>query len=226
VVGGAVLPRYLLPVFPLLYLALAMLLDRLPRWAARSFVAVAASLFVASWFINPPYPFPYEDNLAYADFVRLHEQAARFLARQPGRPRILTAWPGTDELSRPFLGYVAAPLRVVPMRGFSPADFRLIAPGSFDVLYLYSRQWNPPDNWLTHLPVFRSQIQRLFHFTPSISDPALRAAYHLRCLAVFRRRGQWVKIYSTQPRFGPRVKSCPADRKSPPLDSQSHGGYI
>ncbi len=196
VIGGAVLSRYLLPVFPALYLALVIWINRLPRAAARSVVVGVAVLFVAAWFINPPYPFPYEDNLAYSEFIRLHQQAARFLARQTGRPRILTAWPATDELSHPILGYINQPLRVVRIRGFSPADFQSVSPDSFDLLYLYSRQWNPPRNWLSHAPFFRRKIQKLFNYVPTVSGKNLAARYHLHRIAIFRDRGQWVKIYA------------------------------
>ena len=74
----------------------------------------AAACFVASWFLNPPYPFPLEDNLAYADFIRLHQQGAQFLAslsegssrEQGSSPRILTAWravPRADPVRRIFI---------------------------------------------------------------------------------------------------------------------------
>ena len=123
-VGGAILPRYLLPVMPLFYLATVGMAARLPRFPARLILAAAAACFVWSWFINPPYPFPFEDNLAYADFIRLHEQAAHFLESQPGQPRILTAWPATDELTKPWQGYVEQPLDVVPAQGFAPQDLK------------------------------------------------------------------------------------------------------
>src|SRR5256885_16127577 len=63
--GGAVLERYLLPVLPILYAAIAAALTVYSRWAR---VASAAALFAglaAGNFINPPYPFPYENNLAF-----------------------------------------------------------------------------------------------------------------------------------------------------------------
>ena len=97
VVGGAILPRYLLPVMPLFYLATVAMVTRLPRFPSRVILIATAAFFVWAWFINPPYPFPFEDNLAYADYIRLHQQAAHYLELQPGQPRILTAWPASDE---------------------------------------------------------------------------------------------------------------------------------
>ena len=194
--GGAILPRYLLPVLPLFYLVAVALVTRLPRFPARLILAAAAACFVWAWFINPPYPFPFEDNLAYADFIRLHEQAAHFLEAQPGQPRILTAWPATDELTKPFLGYVRRPLRVVPVQGFAPQDFADVPPESFDLLYLYSRRWEPPGNWVARFPGWLRVQGRYFDYHPQVAAQALVARYHLRLLAEMEHRGQWVRIYS------------------------------
>jgi Dolichyl-phosphate-mannose-protein mannosyltransferase len=195
-VGGAVLPRYLLPIFPVLYLALVARIDGLPRAASRMILAMTAACFIAAWFINPPYPYPYEDNLAYAAFVRLQAKAGGFLEAEPGHPRILTAWPATDELSKPFLGYVSQPLRLVRVSGFGLQDFRGISPGSFDILFLYSRKWDPPGNWIRRIPVYRGTLERLFDYEPSASEQALEKTYGLHRVATFEERGQWVKIYS------------------------------
>jgi 4-amino-4-deoxy-L-arabinose transferase-like glycosyltransferase len=194
-VGGAVLPRYLLPIFPPLVLIAVALIWRLPRAAARSVMLLVAGCFVWAWFLNPPYPFPFEDNLAYADFIRLHEQAAQFLEAQPGNGRILTAWPASDELSHPFLGYVRRPLNVVSVEGFGRHEFDRVSPESFDCLYLYSRYWEPSNNWLRSFPWLQRLQERYFQYQPQIAEQELAARYHLRLLARFQWRGQWVRIY-------------------------------
>ncbi len=196
VVGGAILPRYLLPVFPVLILAAVMLVWRLPRWLARALCLATAAGFMAGWFINPPYPFPFEDNLAYADFVRLHQEAARFLEGRPGQPRILTAWPADEELARPALGYVQHPLQVVPLSGFSADNFQGVSAESFELVYLYSRQWNPPTNWMSRLPAWENLQGRYFDYRPQALDNALITRYHLELVRQFERRGQWVRIYA------------------------------
>jgi 4-amino-4-deoxy-L-arabinose transferase-like glycosyltransferase len=195
-VGGAILPRYLLPVLPLFYLVAVALVMRLPRFPARLILAATAACFVWAWFINPPYPFPFEDNLAYADFIRLHEQAARILETQPGQPRILTAWPATDELTQPFLGYVRRPLRVAPVQGFAPQEFADVPPESFDLLYLYSRRWEPPGNWVARFPGWLRAQGRYFDYHLQVGDAVLVAHYHLRLQAEIKHHGQWVRIYS------------------------------
>jgi hypothetical protein len=180
----------------LFYLVAVALVMRLPRFLARLILAAAAACFVWAWFINPPYPFPFEDNLAYVDVIRLHKQAAHFLETQPGQPRILTAWPATDELTEPFLGYVRRPLRVVPVQGFAPQEVADVPPESFDLLYFYSRRWEPPGNWVARFPGWLRWQGQYFDYHPQVATQDLAAHYHLRLLAEMERRGQWVRIYS------------------------------
>lgn len=197
-VGGAILPRYLLPIFPLFILATIIHVWRLPRGLARGVCLAAAGCYIGSWFTNPPYPFPFENNLAYADFVRLHQRAAHFLEGQPGELRILTAWPASDELAKPVLGYVGEPLRVVALRGFAEEDFRDASPESFDLLYLYSRKWEPSNNWVKRFPRLQRIQYRNFDYRPQIQEEILVTRFNLKVLAHFERRGQWVRIYSKE----------------------------
>ena len=72
VLGGALLTRYLLPMYPLvLLLAVTTFYRRVPYWQGLALFSAAA--FVVGLFVNPPYGFAPEDNLAYAHVIRLHE---------------------------------------------------------------------------------------------------------------------------------------------------------
>src|SRR5208337_1807450 len=94
VVGGAVLARYMLPVVPLVILALVSTLWRRARhW--KLIVAAVAIAFAAGLFSNPPYGFSLEDNLAYRDYIVMHAEASRFLAMRYSGERVLTAWPAS-----------------------------------------------------------------------------------------------------------------------------------
>jgi hypothetical protein len=62
--------------------------------------------------VNPAlWIFAVEDNLAYRDYVVLHQGCGQLLWNAViARPRrVLTAWPANDELTRPYLGYVTRP---------------------------------------------------------------------------------------------------------------------
>jgi hypothetical protein len=86
VLGGALLTRYLLPMYPLVLLvAVSTFYRRVPYWQGLAVFSAAA--FVLGLFINPPYGFAPEDNLAYAHVVRLHEAGiAQLNKRYPARP--------------------------------------------------------------------------------------------------------------------------------------------
>ena len=76
VLGGALLTRYLLPMYPLvLLMAVTTFYRRVPFWQAMA--AFSAGAFVRGLFINPPYGFAPEDNLAYAHVVRLQRRELR-----------------------------------------------------------------------------------------------------------------------------------------------------
>jgi 4-amino-4-deoxy-L-arabinose transferase-like glycosyltransferase len=116
--GGAVLARYLLPLYPLiLLLCVSTWRRRVRGWLWIAALSVVA--FVAGLFVNPPYRFAPEDNLAYRSMIVLQQKAIhQVLQRAPGGT-VLTAWPATDELTRPELGYVWRPVRVVAIDDFS-----------------------------------------------------------------------------------------------------------
>ena len=50
---------------------------------------------------------------------RLHQHAEDFLEARYPMARVLTAWPASDELTRPFLGYVTRPMQVVRIENFA-----------------------------------------------------------------------------------------------------------
>src|SRR5260370_7542838 len=116
--GGAVLTRYLLPVYPLvIMIGMSTLYRRILRWqwAAAGIII----LFVLGLFFDPPYRIAPEDNLRYRDFVQLHYGAARFLERHERDSTILTAWPVHYELTKPYLGYVSLPFTILSLRDFT-----------------------------------------------------------------------------------------------------------
>ncbi len=77
--GGAVLERYVLPALPVVYVAFAVSLRALlPRTRQIALAALVACL-VAANFVNPIYPFPFENNLAFVSFVGLQESAANMV---------------------------------------------------------------------------------------------------------------------------------------------------
>ncbi|SPE45273.1 conserved membrane hypothetical protein [Candidatus Sulfotelmatobacter sp. SbA7] len=202
-VGGAVLARYMLPVVPLVILALVSTLWRRVRYWKLIVGAVAAA-FVAGWFSNPPYGFTLEDNLAYRDYVVMHAEASRFLAmRYPGQ-RVLTAWPASDELTRPWLGYANAsqPFRVVRIEDFSASqiDVAARARDRFDVALVFSTKYQPPhplfgiENW----DAWRRVKERFFGYHRDLLPEEI--AQRLGGTTAYRKEqnGQWIAVIAIE----------------------------
>jgi hypothetical protein len=139
VVGGAVLARYMLPVLPLVILIwVSTLWRRVRAWPL--VVALVCAAFVYRTEVNPSYSFPWEENLAYRDFVLLHRDAAHFLEAERPAARVLTAWPATDELRNPYYGYTGRSFKVVPVENFLRPELERAAArkSDYDVAFLYS----------------------------------------------------------------------------------------
>ena len=82
VLGGAMLERYLLPVTPIVYIAMVAGWSAMPSpWRVVGPVAFIVAVAACN-FWNPPYPFPLENNLAFTDFVRLQQSAASYLEQR------------------------------------------------------------------------------------------------------------------------------------------------
>ncbi|MGB6974072.1 MAG: glycosyltransferase family 39 protein [Terracidiphilus sp.] len=145
VLGGALLTRYLLPMYPLvLLLAVATFWRRVPLWPALA--AFCAGAFVLGLLENPPYRFAPEDNLEYARVVRMDEAGIAELRARYLDATVLTAWPVTDDLTKPELGYVPKPWDVEPIDDFSAAEVAKAAaePGKYSAALVFSTKYDPP----------------------------------------------------------------------------------
>ncbi len=145
VLGGALLTRYLLPMYPLVLLvAVTTFYRRVPFW--HGLALFSAGAFLVGLFVNPPYGFAPEDNLAYAHVIRLHLAGiAQLNKRYPGAT-VLSAWPMTDELTRPELGYLKQPYDVFSIEDFSEPQIERAAqePGKFSAALVFSTKYDPP----------------------------------------------------------------------------------
>jgi 4-amino-4-deoxy-L-arabinose transferase-like glycosyltransferase len=145
VLGGALLTRYLLPMYPLvLLLAVTEFYRRVPYWQGLAVFSAAA--FVLGLFVSPPYGFAPEDNLAYAHVIRLHQAGIAQLYKRYPSATVLTAWPMSDELTRPELGYLKRPFDVCRIEDFSAAEIARAAaePEKYAAALVFSTKYDPP----------------------------------------------------------------------------------
>jgi hypothetical protein len=194
VTGGAVLNRYLLPVLPIVYAAAADALwaiASVPRMVAT--VALVAGL-TASNFINPPYPFPFEENLAFVDFVELHRDAAGYIARHFADPVVKTAWPMSAELTRPEFGFSPRTMRVEPIPDFSAGTLAKLDWSASQIVVVFSRKWEPQKSLLP--AKLAGAWEGLYDYVQDATLAESRAQARFPIEATFIRRGQWVEIYA------------------------------
>ena len=199
VVGGAVLARYMLPVVPLVIILLVSTLRRRVRmW--RGVVAIVALGFVAGLFVNPPHGFSIEDTLAYRDYILLHQHAEDFVEARYPMARVLTAWPASDELTRPYLGYVTRPMRVFRIEDFtveqlmSASDLR----SNFDVALVFSTKYDPPHPWFERWHRWQEWKTQFFGYHRDLPPAAAAQILGGRLVYSDSRKGQWVGVIEMQ----------------------------
>jgi hypothetical protein len=193
VLGGALLTRYLLPMYPLVLLvAVTTLYRRVSYWWGLTFLSGLA--FLVALFVNPPYGFAPEDNLAYAHVIHMHQGSAIQLKKLCPGATVLTAWPMTDELTKPELGYVKEPWGVYAIENFSAPEIARAAdePEKYSAALVFSTKYDPP-------PLFSKLsgevlAERYFGLHHDLPPEAI--AQRLGGTLVWRRdeAGMWVAI--------------------------------
>jgi hypothetical protein len=195
VLGGALLTRYLLPMYPLILLVCVVIWHRhLRQWWA--IAALSAAAFLAGIWINPPYAFAPEDNLTYRDMIVLHQHAVRFIDQHYPEATVLTAWPATSELSRPELGYTNHPIKTVALQNFAMDQIQKAAadPGSFDVALIFSTKWEPPANQINLGHRNESADTKYFDFHRDLSPDEVATLLHGVVVWQAHRKGEWAAV--------------------------------
>jgi len=211
VLGGAVLARYMLPVLPLVILVcVSTAWRRIRQWVW--FVGMVCAAFVVQLFVPPPYRIAPEDTLLYRDYVILHKMAADELSTRYPRARILTAWPASDELTRPFLGYVKRPLDVVRIENFSPLNIAQAAQATdqFDVAYLFTTKWEPPRPLLQFLPFGKRLQEGFFDYHEDLSPRRAASVLGGRTVTYRNRNNEWIALISIDKIENAAIRNSPS----------------
>ncbi len=216
VLGGALLTRYLLPMYPLvLLLAVTTLYRRVPAWQGLALLSAAA--FVVGLFINPPYRFAPEDNLAYARVIRLDQAGIRQLEKRYPGSTVLSAWPVTDELTRPELGYVRQPFSVCRIEDFTPEQIARAAqePEDYSAALAFSTKYDPP-----RLPIGLGRWgealdERYFGLHHDLPPEVIARELHGELVWKQEDHGLWIALIRFDRQYETRIESAPPANLAP-----------
>lgn len=209
VVGGAVLARYMLPAVTLvMILCISTLWRRVRYW--RPVVAIVVLAFVVALFTNPPYGFSFEDNLAYRDYILLHQRAEEFLETRYPTAHVLTAWPASDELTHTYLGYVARPMSVFRIEDFTAEHLMAAAelPASFDIALVFSTKYEPDHPWFERWTLWQQWKTKYFGYHRDVPPAAAAQILGGRLVYEDHVKGQWVGIIEME-----RIEEAHAARR-------------
>jgi hypothetical protein len=126
---------------------------------------------------------------------------------------VLTAWPASDELSKPELGYVAQPVAVVAMANFSAEQIEKAAtlPASYTAALVFSTKYDPP-RLLLNLGRRNEEFDRkYFDFHRDLPPGLIARMLGGQVVWGEERKGQWVAVL----RFGrePGAREASAEMK-------------
>jgi len=195
ILGGAVLERYLLPVLPLLYSAFAVSLRALlPRPRKIALAALVLALLAAN-VLNPPYPYPWENNLSFVAFLQLEQSGATAVDLHTGK--VATAFPLTPALRRPDLGFVENPHPVIEMAGFTRSDVEKLQFEDPEMVLVFTRIWDP---WhLLDVPAVAAFLHRLNGYEPQLDAERIAQMLNMRVAFRWRSRGLTMQLLERAP---------------------------
>jgi hypothetical protein len=206
ILGGALLTRYLLPLYPLiLLLCVAEWQRRMRSWGWLA--ALSAAAFLAALWINPPYAFAPEDNLTYRDMIVLHQRAITLIAHRWPQATVLTAWPAYSELERPELGYTKVPIKAVAIQNFSRQQIEnatrmqqgAAGASDYDTALLFSTKWVPPRGTIDLAHGNSPTDARYFDFHQDLLPAEAAAILHGDVVWQASVRGEWVAVLRFPP---------------------------
>jgi 4-amino-4-deoxy-L-arabinose transferase-like glycosyltransferase len=193
-VGGAVLERYLLPVLPILLAAFANALCSLTSRYRSAAFAVMCTASAACILVNPIYPFPLENNLAWTDFVAVQHDAAVYLSTHlQADATVSSTFPFAGCLRRPELGYTARTFHIEELPDFTRASLESLRGHQSYSLAIFSSTWDPLG--LMRHARWVAFLEQFYGFEPDVAPDEIPAMLGLHSVARFEQHGQWIEIF-------------------------------
>ena len=145
ILGGALLTRYLLPIYPLILIVCLSLWKSRTRWWPALAAATAAAFITGLW-VNPPTSFAPEDNLTYRNMIVVHQEAIAYVGEHFSNATVLTAWPVAADLFNPWLGYTSRPIKATSIEDFTLPQIQKAAaePSRYDTAIVFTTHFVTP----------------------------------------------------------------------------------
>jgi hypothetical protein len=146
--------------------------------------------------------------------VRLHEAGiAQLNKRYPGAT-VLSAWPMTDELSKPELGYLKQPYEVYKLEDFTAGQIAKAAaePEKYSAALVFSTKYDPPSTPFSLGAKSEEMDERFFGLHHDL--PPEEIARELDGTLVWKQedqdrdqgRGQWIALIRFERQLDARVE--------------------
>ncbi|HEV2715838.1 MAG TPA: hypothetical protein VGU64_11290, partial [Terriglobales bacterium] len=119
-----------------------------------------------------------------------------FLEARYPMAHVLTAWPASDELTRPYLGYVTRPMRVFRIEDFTAEQLMAAADlrSRFDVALVFSTKYDPPHPLLERWRLWQEWKRRYFGYHRDVPPAAAAQILGGHLVYTETRNGQWVGV--------------------------------
>jgi hypothetical protein len=122
------LPRYLLPALPYFYMMAAWsLIELIKSKKLQTVMGTAITAVLIYSLSGTVLHGNYEWDMKYLEVVKIHKIMCEYIEEEFPNARVLTTFPHTEQLRRPYLGYVKKPLKAVTFK--KERDF-----GDFDLI--------------------------------------------------------------------------------------------
>ena len=199
--GGAVLERYLLPVLPILYSAFAIASRALLVRERRLAMGGLAACLIMANFLNPPYPFPFENNLMFVTFTDIQHDAA--FAADTYNGEVVTTFPMTTALAQPNNGYLMLPHPVREVPDFRPETMAGLKKNPPSVMLVYNTEIDP---WqIRQTKAFQWFFGRYFHYERQMTALELSDMFQMRIARTWEGRGFSMSLLVNDEMNGPAL---------------------
>jgi len=109
---------------------------------------------------------------------------------------VLSAWPVTDELTRPELGYLKQPFAVAPIEDFSAAQITRAAqePEKFSAALVFSTKADPSSPLFTLGQASKAMDERYFGLHHDLPPEEIAIELHGTLVWKQEDHGQWIAL--------------------------------